>query len=242
MSNFLKKIVVFLGVVVVASAITSFANSASTSADIMGMPEWHKGVADEIHSESDLEQNIMLIVSNIVMDASVIAGYLILGYVIYGGYLYMFSSGDANKAATGKKALIHAFIGIAIVICAYTIFGSIRIALIGNGKFADCSMSAECIKPEEMVSNLIGWIGGIAGAVCAIFIVVGAWGYITASGDSAKLQKAKNSIMYALIGLLIIAFAEILTAFITSTIRNSNQSRLNSDIAININKEQHEIN
>lgn len=243
MSNFLKKIVVFLGVVTVISATISLTTPNPTYAEtFLGMPPWNEGVnLDGINSEDQLVTAIAKIATNILTDITVIAGYLILGYVIWGGYLYMFSSGDSGKAANGKKTLVHAFTGIAIVICAYIIFSSIRIALIGSGGSLGTCVDSQCVDPESIVSNVIGWVGGMAGAVCAIFVVVGAWGYITASGDPTKLQKAKTTIIYALIGLLIVAFAEILTAFITSTIRSSSQSSLDSKISININKEENEI-
>lgn len=130
----------------------------------------------------------------------------------------MFSSGDPGKAAAGKKTLTQAFIGLAIVLSAYTIFSAIRIALIGNQAFS----FENGVDGGEMVTNLIQWVVGIAGAVAVIFIVVGAFGYITANGDPGKLQKAKTTILYALIGLVIVALAEVLTAFISNLVRESN--------------------
>ena len=136
----------------------------------------------------------------------------------------MFSSGDAGKAASGKKSLTNAFIGLAIVMSAYAIFSGIRIAILGNKSFGDCNplSGQECIDAGDMIVNLIQWFGGVAGVVAAIFLVIGGWGYITSSGDSGKLQKAKTTIMYALIGLVIVALAEVLTAFIANLVRESN--------------------
>ena len=242
MKKIFKKIAVFLGIIAITSTITSLTcHNSVSAADFLGMPPWNDGVdLDGINSEGQLVGAVAIIATNILKDFTVAAGYLLLGYAIWGGYLYMFSSGDPGKAANGKKALIHAFTGICIVICAYTIFGTIRIALAGNSDISSCTTG--CVEPSEMVSSLVGWVGGIAGAVCALFILIGAWGYITASGDANKLQKAKNTLIYAIIGLLLVAFAEVLTAFITSTIRNSNgQSSLDTNVSININKEQNEL-
>ena len=193
-----------------------------------------------MNTETQLVNNIAVIATNILTDLTVIAAYLVLGYVIYGGYLYMFSSGDPGKAAAGKKTLQHAFIGLAITMSAYAIFGAIRIALVGNSvELSQCAEEGGCVTGDVMITNLIQWVLGMAGAVAAIFVVVGGWGYITASGDPNKLQKAKTTILYALIGLAIVALAEILTAFISNLIKDANgeTSFVQTTEVINLNKE-----
>lgn len=252
MKNFFKKFLVFAGILVAVTSTINLVNSAPTFADtgiggracpnFLGMTSWDCGFVETINSETVLTDNIVKIATNILTDITVIAAYLVLGYVIWGGYLYMFSSGDAGKAAAGKKTLQHAFIGLAIVVSAYTIFGAIRIALLGGGSFGDCDITSgrTCTDGGTLVTNLIQWVAGMGGVVAAIFVVIGGWGYITAAGDPGKLQKAKTTIMYALIGLVIVALAEVLTAFVSSLVRGANgdTSYLDqSSIALNIKKE-----
>lgn len=246
MKNFFKKFILFCGIIATVSGTVSFVASTPIFAEgetrsdggeckpFLGMTPWDCGVTD-MNSETDLQNNIVKIASNVLIDISVLSSYLVIGYVIWGGYLYMFSSGDPGKAAAGKKTLIHAFIGLAITISAYTIFNAIRIALIGSSKnFGDCSsLTNGCVDGGTLVVNLINWVTTVSGIVAAIFIVVGAWGYITASGDPGKLQKAKTTIIYALIGLAIVALAKVITAFVSSTIRDANASVSTSEIANN---------
>lgn len=247
MSNFLKKIIVFLGIVTATTATVNLTSPAPVSAAsgfscryFAGLTSWDCNVRD-MSSEADLTFNIATIATNILTDVTVIAAYLVLGYVIYGGYMYMFSSGDPGKAAAGKKSLQHAFIGLAIVGSAYAIFSAIRIALIGNASLGSCNplSGSSCIEPGDMVTNLIQWFIAMAGVVSVIFIVVGGWGYITASGDPSKLQKAKSTIMYAIIGLVIVALAEVLTAFISNLVRDANNTSYvqTTEIITNISKE-----
>lgn len=209
------------------------------------MPSWDSGV--DLNADKNQDQliaDIATIATNILSDITILSSYLILGFVIYGGYLYMFSSGDPVKASAGKKTLTHAFIGLAITISAFTIFGAIRVALIGNASLGECAMK-ECVSGGDITVNLITWVAGMGGVVAAIFLVVGGWGYMTASGDPNKLQKAKTTILYALIGLAIVALAEVLTAFISGVVRNANEGEGepdNSNVPIvreiaNINKE-----
>lgn len=240
MKTFFKKILVFCGIIAAFSTTTNLVNQNPTYArTFLGMPSWDDGVSlDTEKNQDQLKTDIVKIAANILTDITVIAAYLVLGYVIWGGYQYMFSSGDPGKAAAGKKTLQHAFIGLGIVLSAYVIFGAIRVALIGNQSLDNCSPVNGCITADSMIINLIQWVVGISGVVAAIFIVVGAWGYITSAGDPNKLQKAKTTILYALIGLVIVALAEILTAFISGIIRDANGEDVASiQNALIINKE-----
>lgn len=189
----------------------------------LGLTSWNCNV--NISDQDSLKAGIWTIASNIFTDITIIAAYLIVGYVIYGGYLYIFSSGDPSKVATGKKALYQSFIGLAIVMLAHIILNSIRVALLGSGgSFAQNCAESSCITPSTLVTNAIQWSIGIAGVVAAIFVVYGGISYTTSSGDANKLQKAKTMIIYALIGLVIVALAEIITAFVSNMIRESETS------------------
>ena len=207
------------------SATPNAAFSGDCSRTFLGLISWDCNVS--VKDETTLKNGILQIATNVATDITIIAAYLVLGYVIYGGYLYISSSGDPTKAASAKKTLTHAFIGLAIAMSAYLIMSTIRIALLGsNGKF-DCDIvnqSDGCANPTDVIENTIGWAIGIAGLVAAVFVVYGGIGYITSAGDPNKLQKAKQTIIYALIGLAIVGLAEIITAFVSNIIRDANKS------------------
>ena len=189
----------------------------------LGLTSWDCGVS--ISDQNSLKSGIWTIAVNILTDITIVASYLVLGYTIYGGYLYIMSSGDPSKVAEGKKTLTHAFIGLAIVLLANTILNAIRIALMGSsGSFAKNCAKTQCVDASTMVANVIQWTIGIAGVVSVVFVVYGAIAYITSSGNPDKLQRAKKSITYALIGLAIII------QFVTNTIKDSNTSQVNQTI------------
>lgn len=195
--------------------------------DILGLKSWDCNVnVEAVSDESTLTNVTITIAANVFNDIIIIAQYLVLGYVIYGGYLYSFSGGDPGKVANGKKTLTQAFIGFAIVMLSYVILNTIRIIFLGaNGAFdtANCATadSATCVSPTTMVSSIIQWVIGVAGLVSLIFVVYGGISYATSSGDPNRLQKAKGMITYAIIGLAIVALAEIITAFVSNIISSS---------------------
>lgn len=206
--------------------------------DFLGMTSWDCGIRNNWQGEENLSYNIWTIVANVSNDLIVIAAYLVLGYVIYGGYLYMFAAGNTTKTADGKKTLINAFIGLTIVMLAKVIVNAIHIAFRENsGMFNENCVNHECVTANTLVGNLIGWVIGVAGLVAVAFIVIGAIGYITSSGDTNKLQKAKNTIIYALIGLAIVGLAEVITALVSSTVRNASSTTSHNNSSLIIAKE-----
>ena len=250
MKNLLKKIFVPLTIIsflCLSISTPVFAARAFDGRDgeecpnFLGLTSWDCGV--NISDENSLKTGIWQIVANIATDITVVAAHLVLGYVIYGGYLYTFSGGDPGKVAAGKKTLFQAFIGLAIVMSANLIMGTIRILLVQNGNLANCDATtgSGCIDPSNLVQNLINWFTAIAGIVSAIFLVYGGITYMTSSGDPGKTKKAKDMIMYSLIGLIIVALAAVITAFVSNAIRDANQNQtglLNDNY---ISKEVHEI-
>lgn len=237
--KFLVLCAVFAAVSAVVPASPAFAESFSGSCrDFLGLTSWDCGV--NIDSEESLQSGIWTIVANVVADVTIIASYLVVGYVIYGGYLYIFSSGDPGKVATAKKTLSQAFIGLAIAMSATVIMSSIRIALVGeNHNLGECVQGIDgCGGANDMIYNLIHWVIRVVGIVAAIFVVYGGISYTTSAGDPSKLQKAKQMITYALIGLAIVALAEVITAFVSGMIRDANNAAATYHIdTINITKE-----
>ena len=190
----------------------------------LGLTPWDCKVNIQENNPDSLTEGILQIIVNISIDLSVIAAYLVLGYVIYGGYLYILSGGDPNKVASGRKTLTNAFIGLAIVMSANLIMNTVRFVFLGaNGSFDNCATGNTCVDESVLIINTIHWFIGIAGLVSAIFVVYGGISYITASGDPNKVKKARDTILYALIGLAIVALAEIITAFVSSEINKANE-------------------
>ncbi len=56
----------------------------------------------------------------------------------------------------------------------------------------------------------------VAGLVAVFIIILSGWKYITSGGDSSKIQSAKSTIMYAVIGLVVIALADVIIGFVLS--------------------------
>jgi hypothetical protein len=200
-----------------SSSSSTESTELGTCRSFFNIKSWDCGINPSPHGQDELTANVVIIVSNIFDGLTTIAVYLLLAFIVYGGYLHMFSSGDSGKALNSRRVLLRAFIGFAIVTLSNIILNTVRFALIKNGSFADF----KSFDAETVFFNGINWAVGISGVVCVIFIIIGAIGYITSSGDSQKLQKAKNTLLYALIGLAIVALALVITNFVSNMVQNA---------------------
>ena len=236
MKNIFKKAFVFVAILFATFTITNLTSNNSVFAesscrDFLGMASWDCNINDAWKGEETITSNIWIIVTNIANDMAVIAAYLILGFVIYGGYQYLFAGGDVGKTLSGKKTLKNAFIGLAVVTLSKVVMNTLHMILLGNsGAFSgSCATTGVgCISPADIVSNTINWIIGVAGFICAVYVVIGGITYITSSGDPSKIKKAKDTILHAIIGLVIVGLSFGITAFVTNLINNSKNDAASS--------------
>lgn len=73
----------------------------------------------------------------------------------------------------------------------------------------------------SLIGGLISVLLGSLGIVFVIFIVQAGIMYMTAAGDPAKVDKAKKTIMQAVIGLIILVAAYSISSFVISQIQGS---------------------
>ncbi len=67
---------------------------------------------------------------------------------------------------------------------------------------------------QRIVGTVINILSVIVGVVAVIMIIIGGFKYITSSGDSNNVSSAKNTILYAIVGLVIVALAQVIVIFV----------------------------
>lgn len=65
-----------------------------------------------------------------------------------------------------------------------------------------------------VLTTIINILSILVGFLAVLMIIVGGFKYITSGGDSNKLTTAKNTIIYALIGLFLAAIAQFMVHFV----------------------------
>jgi hypothetical protein len=72
---------------------------------------------------------------------------------------------------------------------------------------------------QSIVEDVINIFSVIVGIVAVIMIIVGGFKYITSGGDSGNITSAKNTIVYAVIGLVIVALAQFFVQFVLEKVK-----------------------
>ena len=85
----------------------------------LGFPAWYDGLTNadcsiKSPSSGELSNFIWRIVLNLVSIALVAASYVAAYFILYGGFLFLTSQGDANNAAKARSTMLDAVIGLAI--------------------------------------------------------------------------------------------------------------------------------
>ena len=77
----------------------------------------------------------------------------------------------------------------------------------------DCSISGKS-DLNGIITTAINVFSIIVGVVAVIMIIVGGFRYIASGGKAESVSGAKNTILYAIIGLIIVALAQIIVRFV----------------------------
>ena len=108
--------------------------------ELLGLRPWYYGLTDDncnivldtgcqkgevcgdvSGASNNIAKFIWVIILNVLVDLFMIGGMVAVGFLIYGGYLYLRSGGDPNFAAKGKKTITAALVGLVIVTLANVI-------------------------------------------------------------------------------------------------------------------------
>lgn len=85
---------------------------------------------------------------------------------------------------------------------------------------------AQCNLPEEnandalmpRVQMIINVVVGVVGVIAVAVIIIGGITFVTSQGDSAKVTKAKNTILYGIVGLIVALLAFAIVNFVLTGI------------------------
>lgn len=67
---------------------------------------------------------------------------------------------------------------------------------------------------NSLISAVINIFSIVVGIIAVVMIIFGGFRYITSGGDSTKVTSARNTILYAIIGLIIVALAQFIVKFV----------------------------
>lgn len=92
------------------------------------------------------------------------------------------------------------------------------VALTGGTCDSDPNNSSAEGTINKTIKTVIDIFSVVVGVIAVIMIMVGGLKYITSSGDSNNVNGAKNTILYAVIGLVVVALAQIVVRFVLNLV------------------------
>lgn len=82
-----------------------------------------------------------------------------------------------------------------------------------------CDTGLPAVTPNgTTIPTVIGIVFGIIGILSVIMVVIGGLRFITAQGDPSGIAKARQTIIYSVIGLAIAVSAEAIVAFVLNRV------------------------
>lgn len=142
----------------------------------------------------------------------------------------MQSTSVQTKASVKQSLISFAVAVAAALVIALLLAGSVQAQEgliqegLDRGTCLEVTQTGECLTqdPAEAMNNVIRTIINIlslvVGVVAVIMIVIGGFRYIISGGDSGNVTAAKNTILYAIVGLVIVALAQVIVRFVLGSV------------------------
>jgi len=128
-----------------------------------------------------------------------------------------------------RTLIMSLFIGIGLL-------APTAMILAPNSAFAECIDAKSCAKegvcaldpagcpaPEKKVNDTvktaINILSVVVGIASVIMIILAGFKFVTSSGAPEKVSSARNTILYAVIGLVIVGLAQIIVYFVINQLK-----------------------
>ena len=198
----------------------SVSAAACQDTGFLTFPTWYRGVATtdaktgscvikapDSKDQAGLSKFIWRIVLNIIEIATQLVAYIALFYVFYGGFQYLTSSGNPDQASNGRSTILNAIIGIVIATGASAIVNTL-------GVVTDNTSSVPAV-----IGNVLKIVYFLAGTIAVFSLVISGYKFVAGGSDPKTVEKARNTILYSVIGLILVASAFAITQFVIDRVQ-----------------------
>jgi hypothetical protein len=85
-------------------------------------------------------------------------------------------------------------------------------------KGSDTTGAAAAGNLEKLISNILGALTVVGGLLFIVYFVLGAFAWLTAGSDASKVQKGRDKMVFAAMGLIVLVMSYGLIGLIGSVI------------------------
>lgn len=154
---------------------------------------------------------IWLIGIALLDDLLKIAGAAAVVFIIYGGFRYLTSQGNPENTKAAWGTIFNALIGLIIAGVSIT-----AVNYLGNqlGGTATNNGLPVIVADSTTVTTILNIVFSIMGAVSVIMVLFGSFKYVISRGEPQATAQAKDTILYALIGVAVATLAFSIVNFV----------------------------
>ena len=215
---------------IVCFSLSPLATQGAQAASLVKLTPWYEGLVDSDnkimtvtefrgskgYSDSDEDKNKALtlyvtqVVLNVIASALTVIGYITLVFVLYGGFQFITGAGAPEKMVNARKTIMNASIGTVIVLSSSAI-----IQLLSDNKLFSPDQYTNV---GQIYTALLGVFSYAMGAAAVIVIILSGFTMVTSGDKPDSVKKARNGIMFASIGLVVIFFANVFVKWLIGRI------------------------
>lgn len=132
---------------------------------------------------------------------------------LYAAFLYLTAAGRTDQIPKANKVLIFTIIGTIIAVISFSIIRLVE-SLTGFTFGTEAQIGGKNI--VNLILAIVNWFVWIVGIAAVVMGLYSAMLFITGAGDDTKLKKAKDILIYSIIGIIV----AILSFGIIKLVRN----------------------
>ncbi|MFO0955476.1 MAG: hypothetical protein U0526_02980 [Candidatus Saccharibacteria bacterium] len=151
--------------------------------------------------------NLQAAINNLFTFALWAIGVVAVIMIIYAGFMYIISAGRPDRTKLALQSLIYTAVGFGIVILARSIVEAILPVVKDQPNI------------QSVVTGGISFFMWVVGVAATIMVIISGLFYVTSGGDPGRTKTAKDTLLYAVIGLGIAVLAGGLITFVQSALQ-----------------------
>ena len=83
---------------------------------------------------------------------------------------------------------------------------------------SDAGIDGQASSLSTNFTGIINGVIGVLGILAVVVIILGGVQYMTSNGDASKVKKAKDTILYGIIGLIIVILSAAIVNFVIAKV------------------------
>jgi hypothetical protein len=138
-----------------------------------------------------------------------LAGFVAVISIIIAGLELIRSEGSPEKATNARQRLVNSLVGLAIAAGATALVAFIGASVGGTGTGLPTPPAN-----QAAISNILNTVFVIIGALAVLYIILAGFRMITSGDNPTKVSEARRQILYAALGLVVVAMAGAIVNFV----------------------------